>query len=775
VAETVKIYQIAKALGIPSKDLVEICRKAGFPEITHHSNAVSREKADEIRKTAIKKYRPKEEPTKRVQRRTRGRSMAVAPQKEVEKEEKKKEEEKGEKAKEKPQKRKKKEPLVKDLKGLAPPPPIGKGAKERAVEEEPAELDIEVESRKAAPPRKVSRKGKPPASPKEEGIKKRTIVFKQLAKPPAKKKEGKVEVVPPVTVRELSEKLGVSASQILKDLMFKYNVRANINQVLDNAVVELMGVEYGVEIVFKQPKTAEERLLESLPEDRPEDLKPRPPVVALLGHVDHGKTTILDRIRHTNVAGMEDGGITQDIGAWQITHEGHKLTFVDTPGHKAFTAMRARGAQVTDIVVLVVAADDGVMPQTEEAISHARAANVPIVVAINKVDKPDADPMAVKRQLAAAGLNPEEWGGETGCVEVSGLTGYGIDELLERITLEAELLELKANPDRNAQCVVLDAKMVEGLGVVANVIVQNGTLRKGDAMFCGPAYGRVRSMFNPEGEEVTEAGPSCPVAVSGLNRVPEAGMKLLVLDELETARQIAEERLSQAREGRIQPRRHVTMENLHEWLSEGKARQVKTILKGDVQGTLEPLVQSLEAAGTAEVSVNILHQGIGDISESDVLLADASDAIILGFRVGVDERARELAEERGVQIRTYRVIYEVVQDMRDALEGLLEPERKEERVGLAEVRRLFKISRFGTVAGCFVVEGSIRRDCKARVLRNGETVYEGAIASLRRQKDDVREVERGFECGINLEGFDAFQEGDLIECFKIVQVKRTLS
>jgi len=771
VAESVKIYQIAKALGIPSKDLVEICRKAGFPEITHHSNAVSRQKADEIRRTAIKKYKPKEEPTRKVRRRTRGQPVAVEAQKEV-----KKKEERGEKkAKKRPERRKKKEPLVKDLKGLAPPPPVGKEAVARAAEEGPAPLEIEVELAKEVAPRRARKREKAPPGRKGESIKKRTIVFKQLTKPPAKKKEGKVEVVPPVTVRELSERLGVSAGQILKDLMFKYNVRANINQTLDDAVVELMGVEHGVEIIFKQPKSAEDRLLESLPEDRPEDLKPRPPVIALLGHVDHGKTTILDRIRHTNVAGTEDGGITQDIGAWQITHEGHKLSFVDTPGHKAFTAMRARGAQVTDIVVLVVAADDGVMPQTEEAISHARAANVPIVVAINKVDKPDADPMAVKRQLAAAGLNPEEWGGETGCVEVSGLTGYGIDDLLERITLEAELLELKANPNRNAQCVVLDAEMVEGLGVVANVIVQNGTLRKGDAMFCGPAYGRVRSMFNPEGEEVTEAGPSCPVAVSGLNRVPEAGMTLRVLDELETARQIAEERLAQFKESRIQPRRHVTMENLHEWLSEGKARQVRTILKGDVQGTLEPLAQSLEAAGTAEVSVNILHQGIGDINESDVLLADASDAVILGFRVGVDERARELAEERGVQIRTYRVIYEVVQDMRDALEGLLEPERKEERVGLAEVRRLFKISRFGTVAGCFVVEGSMRRDCRARVLRNGETVHEGPIASLRRQKDDVREVERGFECGINLEGFDALQEGDLVECFKIVQVKRTLS
>jgi len=753
VAEKVKIYEIAKNLGIKSSELVEICQRAGFPEISHHSNAVEPEKADEIRRTAIKKYRPKEEP---------------APKKPLRAEKKR--------PKKKESEKKKPVPSAKAVRPVPPPAPRGKEAPVRASTDlaEPLVVQVAKPRGRSAGKLKPARREKPAAKKKKETLTKRTIVFKQAKKPPVKRKEEKIKLSPPVTVRVLSEKLGIGAGEILKDLMFKHNLRTTINQTLDEEMVELIALEHDVEIVFEVPKTAEDLLLDSLPEDKPEDLRPRPPVVALLGHVDHGKTTILDRVRHTDVAGTEEGGITQDIGAWQITHDGHRLTFIDTPGHEAFTAMRARGAQVTDLVVLVVAADDGVMPQTQEAIDHARAAGVPIVVAINKVDKPEADAMGVRRQLAALGLNPEEWGGQVGCVEVSGLTGEGIDDLLERIALEAELLELKANPDRKAKAVVLEARKQEGLGVVASLIVQNGALALGDAMVCGVAYGRARSMFDQSGREVAVARPSDPVAVSGLDRVPEAGHVLLAVDDLDTARQIAQERLSLVQRRKVTHREHVTLENLYERLAAGVERQLKVIVKADVQGSLEPLAESLERLRTGQVGVNILHQGVGDVNESDILLADASDAVIIAFRVGTRERAKNMAGERGVQVRSYRVIYNVIEQVKSALEGFLEPEQREEKVGVAEVRRLFRISRIGTIAGCYVSEGSIRRDCNVRVMRDGELLHEGSIASLRREKEDVREVESGYECGIRIEGFDKVEVGDALECFEILAVKQTL-
>ena len=772
MSDNVKIYEIARQLGISSTDLVEICQKSGYDEVTHHSNAVPPEQAEEIRRTAIKKYRPKGATSNRgmgrKKRREKAQKEKEAKKKAAAAEKKKREEQQKKKKKKKAKKKKPKTPSVEEVTPVAPPAPRGKSAPKQG------ETDKGEGGKKSADKGKKSGRGGRNKGGGEK-IKKRTIVFKEAKKPPKKKKEDKIEMTPPVTVRDLSERLGISAADILQSLMFEHNVRATINQSLDEELVQLVGMENDVEITFKQPKTAEERLFEQLPEDDPEDLEPRPPVIAMLGHVDHGKTTILDRIRHTNLVDAEDGGITQDVGAWQINHNGHTLTFVDTPGHEAFTAMRARGAQVTDIVVLVVAADDGVMPQTEEAIDHARAAGVPIVVAVNKIDKPEADPMAVRRQLAAAGLNPEEWGGETGCVDLSALQGEGMEELLERISLEAELLEVQANPDRRAQGVVLEAEMQEGLGVVANVVVQNGTLRKGDPMLCGSAFGRIRTLSNQNGDEVEEAGPSDPVAVSGLSEVPDAGVKFLVVENLDMAREIAEERREEMKTRRVSPRDHVTLENLYERLAQGESRQLNVVLKGDVQGSLEPLVNSLEGLNTDEVNVDILHEGIGNISESDVLLADASDAIIIAFRVGVDDRARELAEQRGVQVRDYRVIYNAVQDVRQALEGMLEPEKKEERLGVAEVRAVFNISRVGTIAGCYVVDGLMKRDARARVRRDGETVYEGRISSLRREENDVKEVERGYECGINVKGFNDVKEGDAIECFQIKEIKRTLS
>jgi len=750
MSDNVKIHEIAKTVGISSGELIEICQKAGYSHIKHHSNAVPRDEADEIRKTAIKLYKPKTVPVPKAK-------PKPAPPK------------KTEKAKAPAPAQKEPVPLTKDVKPVPPPKPRGARRPPDEAEEEEDEGTKQAVSTKR-------RRRRPPRKPEDgEHITTRTIVFKQQRRVPEKKREEKVEMMRPVSVRGLSERLGETVSDIIKKLMFSHGVRANINEVLDDELIELLGLDYGVEITLTEPKSAEDVLLESLPEDSPEDLVPRPPVIALLGHVDHGKTSILDHIRNTHVAESEAGGITQDIGAWQAQVDGHPLTFIDTPGHEAFTAMRARGARVTDVVVLVVAADDGVMPQTVEAIDHARAAEVPIVVAINKVDKPDASAMRVRQQLAGQGLNPEDWGGDVGCVELSALTGQGVDDLLERITLEAELLETKANPNRGATGVALEARILPGRGAVTNVIVQNGTLRKGDIVACGNAYGTARALYNDRGEQVDQAGPSQPVAISGLNRVPEAGDTFLVVDDLEIARNAAQERQRALEVMRRRPRRHVTLENLFESLQRGETRQLNVIVKADVQGSLEPLVNSLVELGNEEVSVRIIHSGVGKINRSDVLLADASDAIILAYRVAVDDKVQEMAASSGIEIARFDVIYNVIDQVHAALEGLLEPGEKEEHVGWAEVRQTFHISRYGTVAGCYVTEGAMRRNCRVRVLRDGRPIHEGAMASLRQEKNDVREVQANRECGINMQGFDDLEIGDRMECFTVVEVKRTLS
>jgi len=745
MAKKVKIYEIAKLMGISSAELVEVCQRAGYTHIKHHSNAVPPEEADEIRKTAIKLYRPKRVPA------------PAPPQPKPKKEPRPRKPQQRQSAGTRPV-------LTSDVKPVTPPKPMGMRAQaEELSEEQPP----------ATPP-PLKRRRRPEATA-DEHVTKRTIIFKQRRKPiPKKEREQKIELTRPVSVRVLSERLGVPANELIKKLMFDHGVRANINQTLDDEVVQLLGLEYEVEITLKEAKSAEHLLLEQMPEDRPEDLVPRPPVIALLGHVDHGKTSILDRIRNTRVAESEAGGITQDIGAWQVAINGRTLTFIDTPGHEAFTAMRARGARITDIVVLVVAADDGVMPQTVEAIDHARAAEVPMVVAINKVDKPDANPMRTKQQLAGLGLNPEEWGGEVGCVELSALTGQGIDELLERIALEAELLETRANPNRPATGAVIEARMQPGRGVVTNVIVRNGTLRVGDILVCGNAYGTVRALFNDRGARIDHALPSQPVSISGLNRVPEAGDTFIVVNSLETARRVAKERQTELEAQRLKPRRHVTLENLYESLQKGQTRRLNIILKADVQGSLEPLTDSLAQLGNEEVSVRIIRSAVGDVTTGDVLLADASDGVIVAFRVGLAERVEEMASARGVEIVRYDVIYEVTEQVRAALEGLLEPEQREQRVGLAEVRQTFYISRYGTIAGCLVAEGRIRRNCRVRVLRGDQVIHTGAIASLRQGKNDVREVEAGRECGINIEGFNDVQVGDMIECFEVTNVRRKL-
>ena len=497
--------------------------------------------------------------------------------------------------------------------------------------------------------------------------------------------------------------------------------------------------------------------------------------MTFLGHVDHGKTSLLDRIRKTDVAVHEHGGITQHIGAYRVTLGGKTVVFLDTPGHEAFTSMRARGANVTDIAVLVVAADDGVMPQTEEAIDHAKAANVPMVVAINECDKPEANPVRVRQELSKLGLQPEEWGGDTVCVDVSAVTGKGVDDLMEMLTLVAELRELKANPAKAASGIVLDAQMSGSRGPVATVLVREGTLRIGDVMVCGAAFGRVKALYDDRGRSLREAGPSSPVAVSGLNTLPEAGDRLMVLSDLQKARAIAEERQIRAREAAVTQREHVSLENLFASIEAGHVQELMLIIKGDVRGTLEAVNKVLAGISAPGIKVRVLRASVGGITTSDVLLADASDAIIIGMNVVADPVARALAEQKRVSIHTYNVIYRVKEEIEKALVGMLKPEEREVVTGHAEVRQVFRISRLGAIAGCYVRDGTIARNHRVRLLRDSAIIHDGRIASLRRVKDDVREVREGFECGIHLESYDDVKVGDLIEAYQIEKIAPTLT
>jgi len=585
------------------------------------------------------------------------------------------------------------------------------------------------------------------------------------------------EVEMPVTVKDLAAKLAVKVSDIIRRMMMNNKIMIRINDYLDDEIVQLIGVEFGKEIIVRKPKEIEEALAEYVVASKPEELTPRAPVIAFLGHVDHGKTSLLDRIRKANVAGGEAGGITQHIGAYVVRKGERRVVFLDTPGHEAFTEMRARGANVTDVVVLVVAADDGVMPQTVEAISHARAAGVPIVVALNKIDKPNANPLKAKQQLATAGLNAEEWGGDTVVVPVSATTGQGVDELVELLMLQSDLLELKANPTANARGTVLEAKLTEEHGIAATMLVRDGTLRDGDIVVAGAAYGKVRNMRDDKGKHIETAGPATPVAVYGLSELPRAGDKFVVIDDLAKARQFALTRTRRIRETALIDRStigHVTLENLFARIAEGKVKELPVILKADVGGSIEAIVKSLSELSTAEVRLKFLHTAVGGISESDVTLADASDAVILGFQVVPDPKARKLAEEKNVDIRLFRIIYDLIDTVKAAMSGMLEPEVKETITGHANVKQVIKISKVGAVAGCAVTEGKIERSANTRLIRNGIIIHEGKIETLRRFKDDVREVEKGYECGIKLAGYDDVKDGDVIQAYKIEKIKREL-
>jgi translation initiation factor IF-2 len=574
---------------------------------------------------------------------------------------------------------------------------------------------------------------------------------------------GKITVNEDVTPKDLAAKMNVKLPEVMKKLL-QLGVMASLNQRLDadTAVLIADGFNFDVE---KESLLADEVL--AGPVDKPEQLKPRPPVVTVMGHVDHGKTSLLDAIRSARVAEKEAGGITQHIGAYQVTTPKGVISFLDTPGHEAFTAMRSRGAQATDLVVLVVAADDGVMPQTVEALDHAKAAGVPIVVAINKCDLPQANPQKIKQELTQHELVPEEWGGKTVMVEVSAKTKKNLDTLLEMILLESEILELKANPDRPAQGVVVEAKLDPRRGPVATVLVQRGTLKVGDAFVSGAAYGKVRALLDERGQRIKEAGPAMPVEVLGLNGTPQAGDKLVAMPSDKEAREIAERRGAAAASEARSRRQHLTLEALHKEAAAGKIKALPVVLKADVQGSLEALRDSFNKLPADKISVKVIHAGVGGISNSDVILADASDAVILGFNVRPDPVSEELARRDGVEIKTYRIIYDMINELKAAMEGLLEPVEKEATVGWAEVRQVFKAPKVGTVAGCMVTDGKLVRTGKARLLRNGTIVFDGPFGSLRRFKDDVKEVEKGYECGLSLENFQDVKPGDRIEAYVI--------
>lgn len=592
------------------------------------------------------------------------------------------------------------------------------------------------------------------------------------AAPVAAPELKELELELPITVKDLAVRLQEKPSALIKMLM-NMKIMAGINQTLEQPVVENICGKFGFKI--KKALGEEETALHIHKQlDLPDELQLRPPVVTIMGHVDHGKTSLLDAIRKSKVTESEHGGITQHIGAYRVTLPHGEITFLDTPGHEAFTAMRARGAGITDIVVLVVAADDGIMPQTVESIDHARAAGVSIIVAINKIDKPQAEIDRVKKQLSELNLASEDWGGKTITVPVSAKTGQGIDDLLEMILLEAQMLELKANPKRLARGVVIEAKISKGRGPVATLLVQNGTLHLNEKIIVGNYYGKIRAMFNDRGQSVTSAPAAFPVEVLGLSGVPEAGEQFFVIEDEKQARDLALMRQEEERLQEIKAVKRISLEDLHAQIKAGRLKELKLIIKADVQGSLEAIKQTLDKLNVSEIKLNFIHEGVGSINSSDVILAVASDALILGFNVMPDEPAKQLIAKEGIDVRTYNIIYELANDIKAAIEGMLEPKLKRVFLGKVEVRKIFKLSTAGTVAGCFVTKGKVMRSSLISLLRNGEVIFEGKISSLKRFKDDVREVTEGFECGVTLAGFDSLQEGDIIEAYEIEKIARKL-
>ena len=607
-----------------------------------------------------------------------------------------------------------------------------------------------------------------------KGVKKKKKTKKELEQEEVERNAeaacGVIEIGETITVKELCEKLGKPTNDVIKNLIF-LGVMAGVNQEIDFATAEKLCEKYEV-LVEKKENEVE---LEAFEEDTDvveENLVKRPPIVTIMGHVDHGKTSLLDAIRHAKVTASEAGGITQHIGAYTVSLNGEKITFLDTPGHEAFTAMRARGAQVTDIVILVVAADDGIMPQTKEAINHCKAANVPMIVAINKIDRPGANIDRVKQELTEHGLVSEDWGGDTICVPVSAKTGENLESLLEMVLLTAEMQELTADPNRKAKGTVIEAKLDKGRGSVASLLIQNGTLNVGDSILVGSTYGRIRAMFDDRGKKIKSAGPSIPVEVLGLSEVPAAGDRFVVVKDEKTARNMAEARKEKIRTASHQSSNRVSLEDLYSQIQEGKVKELSIVVKADVQGSVEAIKQSLEKLSTDDVKVRVIHGAVGAITETDVTLGAASNAIVIGFNVRPDNNAIAQADRDGVEIKTYRIIYDAIEDVKSAMIGMLDPEYKEVVNGKAEVRMTYKISNVGTIAGCYVTDGKIVRNSEIRVIRDGIVIFESKLASLKRFKDDAKEVARGYECGLSVEKFNDLKEGDVIESYSMEAIKR---
>ena len=574
-----------------------------------------------------------------------------------------------------------------------------------------------------------------------------------------------------ITVGEIATMMNVSSTEIISTCM-TLGIMVTMNQRLDAETLTIVAEEFEYEVSFEKAEL-EENIEDD--DDNVEDLHPRGPIVTVMGHVDHGKTSLLDNIREENVIAGESGGITQHIGAYGVTLEnGQKITFLDTPGHEAFTAMRARGAQVTDIAIIVVAADDDIMPQTKEAISHAQAAGVPIVFAINKIDKPNANPDKIKEALAAMNLMVEDWGGKIQSQDISALNGTGVSELLEKVLLEAELLELKANPNRKAKGTVVEAFLDKGRGYVSTILIQNGTLKMGDYLLAGKQSGKVKAIFNERGVNLDLAPPATPVSILGLDGAPQAGDTFLVLEDEREAKQIAAKRTQLIREQSVRTQRHITLDEIGRRIALGDFKELNIILKGDVDGSVEALTDSLQKLSTGEIEVNIIHKGVGAITESDVLLASASDAIVIGFNVRPMGNARAIAEKEEIDIRSYSIIYDAINDVKDAMEGMLSPEMREEVTGNVEIRETFKISKVGTIAGCMVTSGKIFRNSSIRIIREGVVIFTGDLVSLKRFKDDVKEVAKGYDCGLQIKNYNDIKIGDILECFQEIAIKKSL-
>ena len=607
-----------------------------------------------------------------------------------------------------------------------------------------------------------------------KGVRKKKKTKKELEREEVERNAeaacGVIEIGETITVKELCEKLGKPTNDVIKNLIF-LGVMAGVNQEIDFATAEKLCEKYEVLVEKKEAETE----LEAFEDENDvveENLEKRPPIVTIMGHVDHGKTSLLDAIRHAKVTASEAGGITQHIGAYTVSLNGEKITFLDTPGHEAFTAMRARGAQVTDIVILVVAADDGIMPQTKEAINHCKAADVPMIVAINKIDRPGANIDRVKQELTEHGLVSEDWGGDTICVPVSAKTGENLESLLEMVLLTAEMQELVADPNRKAKGTVIEAKLDKGRGAVASLLIQNGTLNVGDSILVGSTYGRIRAMFDDRGKKIKSAGPSIPVEILGLSEVPAAGDRFVVCKDEKTARNMAELRKQKIKADSHQASHRVSLEDLYSQIQEGKVKELAIVVKADVQGSVEAIRQSLEKLSTDDVKVRVIHGAVGAITETDVTLAAASNALIIGFNVRPDSNATIAAEKENIDLKTYRIIYDAIEDVKSAMIGMLDPEYKEVVNGKAEVRMTYKISNVGTIAGCYVTDGKIVRNSEIRVIRDGIVIFESTLASLKRFKDDAKEVAKGYECGLSVEKFNDLKEGDVIESFTMEAIKR---